>query len=214
MEKREDYWWRESTLGEDVDVKVGTYLRANHQEYQEIRHQIDELIQQYPAVRELFESEDAVTLTAEEHKALIRYFCLESSVEMIEREYHFYMGQSMMYSYGTMLTSIRNSVLGENSVMGENVEPAGYLTDHLLDLIAESRTDELEDEFQEKSQKYRDAIQEVTRFENAISELGLSKEAKKTIDRYVSAVGHRWVLCGDYLYKSGMRDILRLLENR
>ena len=91
MEKREDCWWRESTLGEDVDVKVGTYLRANHQEYQEIRHQIDELIQQYPAVRALFESEDAVTLTAEEHKALIRYFCLESSVEMIEREYHFYM---------------------------------------------------------------------------------------------------------------------------
>ena len=208
MEKREDYWWRESTLGEDVDVKVGTYLRANHQEYQEIRHQIDELIQQYPAVRALFESEDAVTLTAEEHKALIRYFCLESSVEMIEREYHFYMGQSMMYSYGTMLTSIRNSVLGEN------VEPAGYLTDHLLDLIAESRTDELEDEFQEKSQKYRDAIQEVTQCENAISELGLSKEAKKTIDRYVRAVGHRWVLCGDYLYKSGIQDILLLLENR
>ena len=84
----------------------------------------------------------------------------------------------------------------------------------LLDLIAESRTDELEDEFQEKRQKYRDAIQEVTQCENAIHELGLSKEAKKTIDRYVSAVGHRWILCGDYLYKSGMRDILRLLENR
>ena len=61
---------------------------------------------------------------------------------------------------------------------------------------------------------YRDAIQEVTQCENAIHELGLSKEAKKTIDRYVSAVGHRWVLCGDYLYKSGMRDILLLLENR
>ena len=214
MEKREDCWWRESTLGEDVDVKVGTYLRANHQEYQEIRHQIDELIQQYPAVRALFESEDAVTLTAEEHKALIRYFCLESNVEMIEREYHFYMGQSMMYSYGTMLTSIRNSALGENSVLGEGAKHDGYLTDHLLNLIAESRTDELEDEFQEKSQKYRDAIQEVTQCENAIHELGLSKEAKKTIDRYVSAVGHRWVLCGDYLYKAGMRDILRLLENR
>ena len=139
MEKREDCWWRESTLGEDVDVKVGTYLRANHQEYQEIRHQIDELIQQYPAVRALFESEDAVTLTAEEHKALIRYFCLESSVEMIEREYHFYMGQSMMYSYGTMLTSIRNSVLGEKSVLGEGAKHDGYLTDHLLNLIAEGQ---------------------------------------------------------------------------
>lgn len=208
MEKREDSLWRESALGEDVDVKVGKYLRANHQEYQDIRHQIDVLMQQYPAVRALFESDDAVTLTAEEHEALNRYFCLESNAEMIEREYHFYMGQSMMYSYGSMLTSIRRSVLGEEAA------PDGYLTDHLLDLIAESRTDELEDEFQEKSQKYREAIQEVTQCEKAVHELGLSKEAKKTIDRYVSAVGHRWVLCGDYLYKAGMRDILLLLENR
>ena len=207
MEKREDSLWRESALGEDLDVKVGKYLRANNQEYQDIRQQIDVLMQQYPAVRALFESDDAVTLTEEEHEALNRYFCLESNAEMIERAYHFYMGQSMMYSYGSMLTSIRRSVLGEE------VEPAGYLTDHLLDLIAESRTDELEDEFQEKSQKYRDAIDEVTLCENAVHELGLSKEAKKTIDRYVSAVGHRWVLCGDYLYKAGMRDILQLLEN-
>ena len=208
MEKREDSLWRESALGEDVDVKVGKYLRANHQEYQDIRQQIDVLMQQYPAVRALFESDDAVTLTAEEHEALNRYFCLESNAEMIEREYHFYMGQSMMFSYGSMLTSIRRSVLGEDA------EPSGYLTGHLLDLIAESRTDELEDEFQEKSQKYREAIQEVTQCEKAVHELGLSKEAKKTIDRYVSAVGHRWVLCGDYLYKAGMRDILLLLENR
>ena len=207
MEKREDSLWRESALGEDLDVKVGKYLRANNQEYQDIRQQIDVLMQQYPAVRALFESDDAVTLTEEEHEALNRYFCLESNAEMIERAYHFYMGQSMMYSYGSMLTSIRRSVLGEE------VEPAGYLTDHLLDLIAESRTDELADEFQEKSQNYRDAIDEVTLCENAVHELGLSKEAKKTIDRYVSAVGHRWVLCGDYLYKAGMRDILQLLEN-
>lgn len=208
MEKREDSLWRESALGEDVDVKVGKYLRANHQEYQDIRQQIDVLMQQYPAVRALFESDDAVTLTAEEHEALNQYFCLESNAEMIEREYHFYMGQSMMYSYGSMLTRIRKSV------MGEEAAPDGYLTDHLLDLIAESRTDELEDEFQKKSQKYREAIQEVTQCEKAVHELGLSKEAKKTIDRYVSAVGHRWVLCGDYLYKAGMRDILLLLENR
>ena len=37
MEKREDSLWRESALGEDVDVKVGKYLRANNQEYQDIR---------------------------------------------------------------------------------------------------------------------------------------------------------------------------------
>lgn len=78
MEKREDSLWRESALGEEVDVKVGKCLRANHQEYKKIRHQIDVLMQRYPAVRALFESDDAVTLTAEEHEALNRYFCLES----------------------------------------------------------------------------------------------------------------------------------------
>lgn len=83
MEKREDSLWRESALGEDVDVKVGKYLRASHREYQEIRQQIDVLMWQYPAVRALFESDDAATLTGEEHEALNRYFCLESNAEMI-----------------------------------------------------------------------------------------------------------------------------------
>lgn len=98
MEKREDSLWRKSALGEEVDVKVGKYLRANHQEYQEIRHQIDVLMQQYPGVRALFESDDAVTLTAEEHEALNRYFCLESNAEMIERDL-FLMGKKEVSPY-------------------------------------------------------------------------------------------------------------------
>lgn len=128
------------------------------------------LMQQHPGVRKLFESDEAVTLTAEEHEALNQYFCLESNAEMIERAYHFYMGQSMMFSYGSMLAGIRNSVMGEESV-----------ADHLLDLVAETRTDEIEDEFQEKSQKYRDAIQEVTLCENAIQALRRNRQTSRRI---------------------------------
>ena len=204
MEKREDYWWRESTLGEDVDGKVGTYLRANHQEYQEIRHQIDELIQQYPAVRELFESEDAVTLTAEEHKALIRYFCLESSVEMIEREYHFYMGQSMMFSYGSMLAKLKKEIMN----------PEEGATGRLLDFFMETRTDELERELRTQNQQYREALDEIKKYEEEIQKLNLPKAVRVQIDRYVSAINWRWVLCWDFLYRSGMKDVLLLFENR
>lgn len=215
MEHRQDIYWKESVLCEDVDEKVGKYLRENHPEYQKISQQIKEMMQQHPNVRAVFETDEAVTLTPEEHEILNHYFNLESSAELIEREYHFYLGQSMMFSYGTMLASIRKSIMGieGKEPQGIGAIPAESLTDHLLDIITESRTDELEEELQ-NDKNYREAIEEVTQHENAIHELRLSKEARKRIDRYVSAVNHRWIMCGDYLYKSGMRDILMLLENR
>lgn len=215
MEKRQDFLWKESTLCEDVDEKVSKYLRENHPEYQKISQQINEMMQQYPNVRAVFETDEAVTLTPEEHEVLNHYFNLESSAELIEREYHFYLGQSMMFSYGTMLASIRKSLLRTERKDGseERAGRAESTADHLLDMIAESRTDELEEELQ-NDKKYREAIEEVTQHENAIHELGLSKEVTKQIDRYVSAVNRRWIMCGDFLYKSGMRDILMLLENR
>ena len=216
MEYRQDFLWKESTLSERVDEKVGKYLRKNHPEYQKIKKQIKEMMQQHPNVRAVFETDEAVTLTPEEHEILNHYFNLESSAELIEREYHFYLGQSMMFSYGTMLASIRKSIMGieGKEPQGIGAVPAECLTDHLVDISSDIRTDELEEELQSESRKYRDAIEEVTRHENAILEMGLSKEARKLIDRYVSAVNHRWILCGDFLYKSGMRDILMLLENR
>lgn len=150
MEYRQDFLWKESTLSERVDEKVGKYLRENHPEYQEIRQQIDELMQQHPNVRAVFEIDEEVTLTPEEHEVLNHYFNLESSAELIEREYHFYLGQSMMFSYGTMLASIRKSIMGieGKEPQGIGAVPAESLTDHLLDIITDIRTDELEEELQ------------------------------------------------------------------
>lgn len=215
MEKRQDFLWKESTLSERVDEKVGKYLRKNHPEYQKIKKRIKEMMQQHPNVQAVFETDEVVTLTPEEHEVLNHYFNLESSAELIEREYHFYLGQSMMFSYGTMLASIRKSLFraeGKEECT-ESAESVESTANHLVDIISDIRTDELEEELQ-NDKKYRKAIEEVTRHENAILEMGLSKEARKQIDRYVSAVNHRWIMCGDYLYKSGMRDILMLLENR
>ena len=147
---------------------------------------------------------DAVTLTEEEHEILHTYFQLESYAELIEREYHFYMGQSMMFSYGSMLAKLKKEIMN----------PEEGVTGHLLDFFIKTRADELENELIEQNQQYREAIDEIKKYEEEIHKLNLSKAVRVQIDRYVSAVNWRWVLCWDFLYRSGMKDILLLFENR
>ena len=102
MVNKQDSYWMECTLDEKVDQKVCEYLKEHHAEYRNTKQKMKELMDQYPNVQAVFETDDAVSLTAEEHKILHTYFQLESYAELIEREYHFYMGQSMMFSYGSM----------------------------------------------------------------------------------------------------------------
>ena len=85
MVNKQDSYWMESSLDEIVDQKVCEYLRGHHAEYRNAKQKIMELMEQYPNVHAVFETEDAVTLTAEEHEILHTYFELEDRVEMIER---------------------------------------------------------------------------------------------------------------------------------
>ena len=78
----------EFTLDEKVDQKVTEYLRDHYAEYRNTKQKMKELMEQYPNVKAVFETDDAVTLTAEEHEILHTYFQLESYAELIEREYH------------------------------------------------------------------------------------------------------------------------------
>ena len=204
MEKRQDSYWMEFTLDEKVDQKVTEYLRDHHAEYRSTKQRIKELMEQYPNVHAVFETEDEVTLTAEEHEILHTYFQLESYAELIEREYHFYMGQSMMFSYGSMLAKLKKEIMN----------PEEGAAGRLLDFFMETRTDELEKELRTQNQQYREALGEINKYEEEIQKLNLPKAVRVQIDRYVSAINWRWVLCWDFLYRSGMKDILLLFENR
>lgn len=85
MVNKQDSYWTECSLDEIVDRKVCEYLRGHHAEYRNAKKRIKELMDQYPNVQAVFETEDAVTLTAEEHEILHTYFQLESSAKLIER---------------------------------------------------------------------------------------------------------------------------------
>ena len=194
----------EFTLDEKVDQKVCEYLREHHAEYRDTKQKMKELMEHYPNLQTVLETDEAVTLTAEEHEILHTYFQLESSAELLEREYYFYMGQSMMFSYGSMLAKLKKEIMN----------PEEGVTGHLLDFFIKTRSDELENELIEQNQQYREALDEINKYEEEIRKLNLPKAVRVQIDRYVSAINWRWVLCWDFLYRSGMRDILLLFENR
>ena len=136
MVNKQDSYWMEFILDEKVDQKVNEYLRGHHTEYRSTKQKMKELIEQYPNVQAVFETDDAIMLTAEEHEILHKYFQLESGAELIEREYHFYIGQSMMFSYGSMLAKLKKEIMS----------PEEGATGRLLDFFMETRTDELEKE--------------------------------------------------------------------
>ena len=146
----------EYTLDEKVDQKLCVYLREHHAEYRNTKQKMKELMEQYPNVQAVFETDDAVTLTAEEHEILHTYFQLESGAELIEREYHFYMGQSMMFSYGSMLAKLKKEIMN----------PEEGATGRLLDFFMETRTDELEKELRTEGPRGRFSVPILTTYIN------------------------------------------------
>ena len=91
--------------------------------------------------RNIYGVESVNQPTEEEHKAVHRYFQLESEKEMIEEEYHFYMGQAQMISYGAMLGKIKKAILGKDD--GD--------TKKLLELLMDTLIDEVEDQLKENT---------------------------------------------------------------
>ena len=107
MAGQPDIIWNEQCLGIRTGEQVCTYLKKHDTEYQRLQKEILELVKKYPVIETFMESTQPISLAAEEHQALNQYFQLESGKEMIEEEYHFFMGQAQMISYGAMLGKIK-----------------------------------------------------------------------------------------------------------
>lgn len=204
MRKKLDIIWEKSTLWESVEKWVVKYLKENHAEYQEMRMQSMHLVEDTPALWKLMNDSDGVTLDSEDHEALRKYFEIENGRQTFELEYYFFAGQLMAFSYGNMLAQLKKELLGEES----------ETSSHLIELITGIRSDELEKQLQEESGEYQECIREEAESEAELKKLNLSSKEWKLVDRYVTAVNNRWLCCGDYLYQSGMKDVLLLMENK
>lgn len=74
MVNKQDSYWMECSLDEIVDQKVCEYFGGHHAEYRNAKQKMMELMEQYPNVHAVFETEVEITLTAEEHEILLAYF--------------------------------------------------------------------------------------------------------------------------------------------
>ena len=203
MRTRENVIWQDGLLDEKIEEKVCKYLESKHPEYRSIKEQIRVLLQQNPKIREILGLDGEMALTVPEHKALNKVLQLENKNNLIEREYYFYMGQAMGFSYKAMLAEMRRAL--EDSSRDRAV-------DQVLEMIMDSRLDDLEEKLKAENREYSNALEEVSRQEEILYNMNLPKEKRVQVDRYVTAVNQRWILYAEALYTAGMRDILALIE--
>ena len=203
MGTRENVIWQEGLLDEKIEEKVCKYLESKQPEYRSIKKQIKVLLQQHPVIREIFGLDENVGLTAPEREALNKVLQLENKKNLIEREYYFYMGQAMGFSYRAMLAEMRRAL--DDSARDRSV-------DQVLEMIMDSRLDDLEEKLKAESQEYSNALEEVSHQEESFYNMNLPKEKRIQVDRYVTAVNQRWILYAESLYTTGMRDMLALIE--
>lgn len=201
MRTRENVIWQDGLLDEKIEEKVCKYLESKHPEYRSIKEQIRVLLSQNPKIKEVLGLDGEMALTVEEHEALNRVLQLENKKNLIEREYYFYMGQAMGFSYKIMLSELRRAL--EDSDRDRSVA-------HVLEMIMDSRLDDLEEKLKAESQEYSNALEEVYHQEESFYNMNLPKEKRVQVDRYITAVNQRWILYAEVLYTAGMRDMLAL----
>ena len=201
MRTRENVIWQDGLLDEKIEEEVCKYLESKHPEYRSIKEQIRVLLSQNPKIKEVLGLDGEMALTVEEHEALNRVLQLENKKNLIEREYYFYMGQAMGFSYKIMLSELRRAL--EDSDRDRSVA-------HVLEMIMDSRLDDLEEKLKAESQEYSNALEEVYHQEESFYNMNLPKEKRVQVDRYITAVNQRWILYAEALYTAGMRDMLAL----
>lgn len=203
MRTRENVIWQDGLLDEKIEEKVCKYLESKQPEYRSIKEQIRVLLSQNPKIKEVLGLDGEMALTAPEREALDKVLQLENKKNLIEREYYFYMGQAMGFSYKVMLAEIKRAL--EDSARDRAV-------DQVIEMIMDSRLDDLEEKLKTESQEYSNALEEVSRQEECLYNMNLPKEKRVQVDRYVTAVNQRWILYAEALYTAGMRDMLALIE--
>jgi len=88
----------DSTYSE-IDNDICTELRLSNSEYADMWRETLRLLKDNPAIIQITEGKGAISLSAEEHVALIRYLDLKNDMEDIERKQIYFRGHTDNYAY-------------------------------------------------------------------------------------------------------------------
>lgn len=201
MKLKRDKIWAE--MFEIVfDQRVVRYLLKNNAEYQELFERKSLLSGEYPVLDRLWDEETAISRTEEEHKAFGDYMKLRSDMEALEREYHYFLGQTDMRDLNRLMNG-----LSEESA----VPDAGDRRMHILEHLKDGRMDDADREFLENAE-FRRRREKADELGKRLDEMHLSKETRQAVDEYISAVEAEWLCYGELAYQYGVEDMLTLLK--
>lgn len=86
-------------LLEKVDRDTVQELLADHEEYRTFCAKRKELLNQYPVIETLLEDSGEVSISEQEHQAVLEYFQVRDKIENKERLYHYLYGHIHCYEY-------------------------------------------------------------------------------------------------------------------
>ena len=103
MSVQPDIIWNEQCLGIRIGEQVCIYLKKHNAEYQRLTKENTGTYREVSSDRNIYGSGSVNQSDSRRTSGTAPIFQLENGKEMIEEEYHFYMGQAQMISYGAML---------------------------------------------------------------------------------------------------------------
>ena len=83
----------------EIDSDTCADLRKNNSEYAEMQREIIRLQEDFPVIPQIMEGDVAISLSAEEHKALARYLRLKTNMENMERKQIYFRGSADNFHY-------------------------------------------------------------------------------------------------------------------
>ena len=83
----------------EIDSDIITNLNKTDSEYASIRRDAAQIQQDYPVIEKILEGSGPVSLTADEHEALVRYLDLERHIEDAERRQIYFRGHTDNFAY-------------------------------------------------------------------------------------------------------------------
>ena len=179
-----------------IEMKVGEqivkYLRKEHPEYQDVEKRQRKLIKEYPMLQKAVDGDGAVTLNEKEHYALKEYLSNQDDMERLEKEYHYYYGQSHVFSYGRMLRSIQKEINPDGDVARKK---------KLADMLIEARTSDAEMEFLEKDEEYQKRREKSLQQDKILKSMNPPKDIMDQVDLLTCSINDCWSLYADLIYQ-------------
>jgi len=184
-----------------IEMKVGeqivNYLRKEHPEYQDIEKRQKKLIRDYPMLLKAVDGDGAVTLN--------EYLSNQDDMERLEKEYHYYYGQSNVFSYGRMLRSIQKEINPDGDVARKK---------KLADMLIEARTSDAEMEFLKKDEEYQKRREKSLQQDKILKSMNPPKDIMDQVDLLTCSINDCWSRYADLIYQYALEDILAFLIER